>query len=723
MRIILTLLLSGLIFSVFSQDKELKLNKTDKGPVIDGIVDEVWNQADSATGFHQFMPYHNEAPTSPTTVKMLTDGESLFCLFICYDKTGHARHQAGILDDSNGDAVSLMLDTFGDKKTAYKFGVSSSGAPSDSRMLDDARNRDYSWDGIWFSAAKHYNWGYIVEQQIPFKSIQYDENLSEWGLDFDRWIPELGEDIYWNKYIENEGQRISRFGKLLLGDFRPSIKGLNLEIYPVGIAKTEYTEDDKYDFDPDAGLDIFYNPSPALTFQLTANPDFAQIEADPYDFNISRYESYFNERRPFFTEGKEVFTPAGKRMNSGFYTPLELFYSRRIGKKLPDGQEAPLNFGAKAFGRIGETEYGAFAAQTGEVEYMDDGEKLTEEKAWFGSVRINKKILGNSSIGGLYVGKFTGNHTYAVIDLDGAFRGSNWQIAWQAARSVKDDDGDFAFSANVDYYKPDWIHRFRGRYIGEKFDISHIGYVPWSGTSNGVYLTGPRWSYETGAVRNMMFYFGGGYNWAKVDQYTDHFGLIGFNMSFREHWGFEINIDAGKAKDEDVKYSSWSANFSSWFHTSAKWNANLWGGYSRTYNFSREFLAFYSWAGSSINWNALTFLETGTELNVWIEGNPEGETEEITWNARPFISVNPISNMNLKLYVDNVFVRSTNRIERMIIGLLFSYNFSPKSWIYFAFNELRDLSEEYDKDGSLIPARLHTENRAAVIKIKYLYYF
>ena len=139
-----------------------------------------------------------------------------------------------------------------------------------------------------------------------------------------------------------------------------------------------------------------------LTFQLTANPDFAQIEADPFDFNISRYESYFNEKRPFFTEGNEIFNPAGRQRNSGFYRPLELFYSRRIGKKLPGGQQVPLHFGTKAFGRYNDWEYGGFVALTGETNYIDDGENLTERQAFFGSARIKKQILDNSSIGVLW---------------------------------------------------------------------------------------------------------------------------------------------------------------------------------------------------------------------------------------------------------------------------------------------------------------------------------
>ena len=108
---------------------------------------------------------------------------------------------------------------------------------------------------------------------------------------------------------------------------------------------------------------------------------------------------------------------------------------------------------------------------------------------------------------------------------------------------------------------------------------------------------------------------------------------------------------------------------------------------------------------------------------MFIEGDPDGNIEDITYNARPFFSLTPINNLNFRVYVDNVFVRSTDRMERIIGGFLFSWNFLPKSWIYLAVNEFQDRSEEYDANNNLLPGRMHTTDRAGVFKIKYLYYF
>ncbi len=722
-RFLLFFLTASLTLASNNPDKTLRLKKISKEIKLDGFIENTWNQADSVSDFIQYSPYHNKQPSYRTVAKVLTSDESIYCLMVCYAPRDVIQSETGTLDEFGGDVVSFMIDTFGDSRSAYKFAVSASGVKSDSRLLDDARNRDYNWDGIWFSSSKIFDWGFVVEMEIPYKSIQYKEELTEWGLDFDRWIPKINEDLYWCAYEENEGQRISKFGKLDLEDFKPSVKGVNLEIYPVGIAKASYLREDTYDVDPDAGLDIFYNPSPQLTFQATVNPDFAQIEADPFDFNISRFESYFSERRPFFTEGNEIFMPSGRQRNTGFYRPLEMFYSRRIGKKLPDGNEVPLIFGSKAFGRFSEWEYGGFVAHTAETDYTQDGESVTEPSAYFASARVKKQIFENSTIGVLFVGKHTKDNNYGVLDIDGALRGSDWQLAYQVARSFKNSEGDFALSSGFTNFKEDWMNLARARYIGNNFDIDQVGFVPWRGTGSIVAISGPRWYYDDGYIRSILLYGGGAAGWEKQDNYTDLSAVLGYNMQFRDNWGFELNLDAGKSKDFDVKYTSYNVSLSSWFNTSPDWHANLNGGYSKTYNFSREYLAFYSWLGSFINWQAMDILELGTSLNIWIEGNPDGDVEDITYNTRPYFSVTPINDLNLRVYVDNVFVKSTEHIEQIIVGFLFSYNFSPKSWIYFAINEIQDRSNRYDSADKLLPQRMHLVNRVGVFKIKYLYYF
>ncbi|MEX2117177.1 MAG: DUF5916 domain-containing protein [Bacteroidota bacterium] len=707
----------------YDQQKILIMKKISQSIQVDGLIEPAWLQADSAITFFQMQPYFGQPPSRHTVARVLTTEDALYCLIVCFDNQENIQRNTGKLDDFGGDIVSIMLDTFGDKKTAYKFAVSASGVKADSRMLDDARNRDYGWDGVWFSDSKIYDWGYVVEIEIPYRSIQYDETLTSWGLDFDRWIPKLNEDLYWCVYEQNEGQRISKFGRLMFDDFRPSVKGENLEIYPVGITSARYLPSKKYKVDADVGLDIFYNPSPKLTFQLTGNPDFAQIEADPFSFNISRYETYYNERRPFFTQGNEIFMPSGRERNTGFYRPLELLYTRRIGKKLPDGTEVPLYLGTKAFGRVGDWEYGGFLSMTGKTDYMLNGSPANEPQAYFASARVKKHILDNSTIGVLFVGKHSESGDNGVLDIDGAFRTSDWQLSYQIARSFKDGGGDFGGSAGFVMFQEKWINLFRTRIIGENFDIDQVGFVPWRGTSEITALTGPRWYYEDGYVSQILIYGGGILYNEKADGYTDHSAIMGYNMQFRSNWGFELTGIFGQSKDLGTKYHSYEISLSSWFMPSPDFNGNVWGGYSRTYNFNRGYLAYYAWTGADLSFQILKTLQAGTSLSGNFELKPDRSVEDIVLNGRPYFSITPVNDLNIRLYLDVLYFNSTAHVEQTILGFLFSYNFLPKSWIYLAVNESRDRSSEVDAFGAPIPNRLHVADRAAVLKLKYLYYF
>jgi hypothetical protein len=712
--LLVTVLIAQSLLLGANTEKVVKLKKIDSPIKIDGVIDDEWSKADSTCINFQLSPYYAKAPSHKAYAKVLTTENTLYCLIVCCDERENIQKNTGKLDDGGGDAVSIMLDTFGDRRSAYKFAVNAAGARSDCRLLDDARNRDYSWDGIWFSDAKIYDWGFVVEMEIPYKSIQYDEKLTEWGLDFDRWRPVNSEDTYWCEYEQNEGQRISKFGRLIFEDFTPSIKGLNLEFYPVAFGKINYLGNNKYEVDPKAGIDIFYNPSQQLTFQATANPDFAQIEADPYTFNISRYETFYSERRPFFIQGQEIFTPSGAQSNSGFYSPMNLLYTRRIGKKLADGSEVPITFGAKASGRLSDWEYGGFVARTAELDYTDQNNSaVTEPAAVFISGRIKKQILDNSSLGVMFVGKQTLGNTNGVLDIDGAFRTSDWQLSYQLAKSINNSNGGYAGSLGFVNFGNTWTNMIRTRFVDSDFDIDEVGYVPWKGTKQLTALTGPAWYFKDNYITNILIYTGPHLNYEKVDQFVDWAYIFGFDFNFINNMGFEIEIDLGKFKDQLIKYNYSQYRFSFWVNQ-AKWNANAWGKYQRTYNFARNYQAGYANFGTDLSWNVLPVLNVGTSFEFWLEQNPSGDIEEITYNARPYFSITPINDLNIMTYIDNTWRKNGTGIDRIFLGFLFAYQFSPKSWVYLALNETHD---RYNNENVM-----NMTERVSVFKIKYLYY-
>lgn len=696
----------------------LRLRLTGTPITVDGRIDPAWMAADSVEILHQQQPYHGRPPSFRTVAKVLTTGDALYCLITCSEPRDLLEANTGVLDEANGDVVSIMLDTFNDRQTAYRFCVSASGVRADCRLVDDARNRDYTWDGIWRAASQIADSGYVVEMAIPYRSLKFSDDADSWGIDFDRWIPALKEDLYWQTYEQNEGIRISKFGRLEFEGFRPSAGGLSLELYPLAIARATYTGS-SYETDPDVGLDAFYNPSEQLTFLLTANPDFAQIEADPFDFNVSRYESYYSERRPFFTEGNEAFAASGRQNNTGFYRPLELFYSRRIGKILPDGEVVPIHLGTKAFGRLGGLEYGGFVALTGETPHADDGIGAVEPRAVFGSARLKQRILENSSVGILAVAKQTSSGMEGVVDIDGAFRSSDWQLSYQLARSFQNGSGDFAGAAGFLKFGSEWMLLSRTRVIGKRFDVDQVGFVPWRGTAELTAVGGPTWYLQEGAISQITVYGGASTVYEDIDLYTDAVGILGCNFQFRDGWGCELTTTAGRSRDEGILYTSYEVTWNSWYNVSPAWNGNFGLGYLFTYNFAREYTAPVGFLDGSISWRALSILRIGASVGLYAEWTPDGPLEEVTYNARPFLSFTPVNNLNLSVYVDNIWLRSSGKIESMVGGLLLSYNFLPKSWIYLALNEVR---QRPDPEDGLPTPRMATTHRAGVFKIKYLYY-
>jgi hypothetical protein len=341
----------------------------------------------------------------------------------------------------------------------------------------------------------------------------------------------------------------------------------------------------------------------------------------------------------------------------------------------------------------------------------------------FGSVRLKKQVLGNSSVGFLYVGKESSETKNGVLDVDGAFRGADWQLAYQLARSYRDDRGDYAASFGLRASKPKWISVVRGRYVGEQFDIDDVGYVPWRGTAEITTLGGPMWIRPEGAVSQILVYGGGSLNWEKVDDFTDRILALGLNMQFRRNWGYEITLAWGQSKDLEQKYQSWSISLSNWYNVSPKWYANLNGEFDKTYNFYRGYLGYYGSLGTEIAWHAFDLLQLGTSMSVFAEWDPDNALEDVTLNTRPYATLTPVNNLSLRLYVDNVFTKSSEKIQSLITGFLFSWNFRPKSWVYVAINDVRDRSDQYDGLGVLLPNRLHPIDRVGVLKVKYLFYF
>ncbi len=301
-------------------------------PTIDGnLNDEIWNGAklDFARNFRQRDPDEGQAATESTLVAIVYDDDALYVAFWCYDSEPELIQRQLVRRDrgAQSDRVAFRVDPFHDHQSGFNFEISAAGVLSDDRIYND-NNTDDSWDAVWDGAVKMQPWGWSAEMRIPFHCLRFAENDTHvWGVDFARVINRKDEGVRWAFTPQSEGGFTSNFGHLTGIEGIAPAKHLEMLPYVVSSAETSPKtagNPDGRDYMGNAGFDIKYALSSDLILDATINPDFGQVELDAPVLNLSTYETFFPERRPFFVEGADL-----------FHSEFTMFYSRRIGRS-PD---------------------------------------------------------------------------------------------------------------------------------------------------------------------------------------------------------------------------------------------------------------------------------------------------------------------------------------------------------------------------------------------------
>jgi hypothetical protein len=303
-------------------------------PRVDGRLDEeVWRQGLPITDFVQKEPVEGAEPNERTEVVILYDDAFLYVGLRMFAADPAAIQRNVSRRDVGGgqsEHVWISLDTYHDRRTAYSFGVTAAGGRIDwYHPRDDETDIDQSFDPVWEAHAVVDSLGWSAEMRIPFSQLRFNAGDEQvWGLNIDRWIPSRNEDDFWIPVPRNVAAWSSRMGELRgIAGIRPSSR---VEVLPYAASNATVTSgaDPNNPFNPDgrtaeirAGGDLKLGLGPSMTLQATINPDFGQVEADPAVVNLSAFEVFFDERRPFFTEGSQLL-----RGNGPNY-----FYSRRIG--------------------------------------------------------------------------------------------------------------------------------------------------------------------------------------------------------------------------------------------------------------------------------------------------------------------------------------------------------------------------------------------------------
>lgn len=435
---------------------------------LDGHLNEpIWQTTQPATHFIQKELEYGEPAQEDAEVRFCYDEENMYIGIRCFDAQPKSilKPMSRSESDMNaGDVLNLFIDSRHDHRTGYRISVNPSGMRGDEARYNDYL-KDNSWDGFWWVETKIDSLGWTAEIKLPFKNFRFEtEGQQTWGLNIERRVPRLNEQSYWKKVSLDDGRftRMSKLGHLT--GIQNIKQGRRIEIVPYGLVGTSRADGTDTELTTETGLDLKYAITSSLTLDATVNPDFAQVDADVDEINLSRFPTRFPEQRPFFVEG-----------NNTFLTPIELFYSRRIGGR------ADILGGGKVSGKVGPYTIGVITAQTGDWTYFGiQDDDATKEDATFGILRLKRDILSKSTIGLVFADKEYGTSYSRVAGVDLSLRPSdlvlfNAQIAgsWQPGLT----EGNIGFVSDISRIADASSAKFFYERLSPDFDVNQTGFL------------------------------------------------------------------------------------------------------------------------------------------------------------------------------------------------------------------------------------------------------
>lgn len=327
--VFLSLLLLGHVI-VFSQGKTLQATKTDRHPVIDGKLDDIaWQGMIPATDFIQNFPNVGSPASQRTEVKVIYDNNAIYIGAYLYDDPALIRRQITARDEDqlkDLDYFSVFFDTYHDQQNGFQFLVTSSNVQTDARLapnltLGYGEYGDKTWDAVWESKVAMQKDGWTVEMKIPYLSLRFSKNeVQDWGLQFLRSVRRINETTFWNFVDPQVNGFVNQFGLLQgLKNIKPPLRLSFSPYLSTGVRNTPERDGYRTEWLKSGGMDVKYGINESFTLDATLIPDFGQVISDNVVNNLTPYEVRFDEYRPFFTEGTEIFNKSG------------LFYSRRVG--------------------------------------------------------------------------------------------------------------------------------------------------------------------------------------------------------------------------------------------------------------------------------------------------------------------------------------------------------------------------------------------------------
>ncbi len=297
-----------------------------KPPVIDGRLDDpAWLEGEWASDYTQQMPTEGAQPSRPTALKILYDDRHIYIAIRAYDDPALVHRYPGRRDDITGDVVGVCFDSYSSKRTGFEFDLTAGGSKIDLILGNGELEWDTTWDAVWDGEVAHDAQGWTAEFGIPLSQLRYgrqDEQI--WGMHAWRWIDRNQEESQWQLIPRQNTGRMHQLGEL--HGIRNLPRGRRVELLPhvLGRAAPDRAGAGGTEVSGSTGLDVKIGLTSNFTLDATVNPDFGQVEADPSVINLTAYETFYAEKRPFFLEGRKILSFEIEESD-------QLFYSRRIG--------------------------------------------------------------------------------------------------------------------------------------------------------------------------------------------------------------------------------------------------------------------------------------------------------------------------------------------------------------------------------------------------------
>ncbi len=556
------------------EKKSYKVNRTYNSPVIDGnITDEEWAPGEWDGDFIQYEPLDGQMATQKTEFKVLFDENNVYVAIKAYDNSPDSIvKRITRRDNCDGDQVGIAFDSYHDLRTAFIFFVSVAGSKQDMIMSNDGDNEDSTWDPIWFVKTRVFDWGYGAEMKIPLSQLRFKiTEGGSWGMTVVRYISRNQETSFWSYIPRNTPGIVHQFGEAT--GFEGIVPKKQADITPFAVASFEHSG--KEEGNPFAtghkeiingGIDGKIGLTNNMTLDFTINPDFGQVEADPSEVNLTAYETFFKEKRPFFVEGKNI-TSFSTGIGDGDLGNDNLFYTRRIGRSPHLGADtddneysrSPLNtsiIGAtKITGKTSDgLSIGIVEAVTSEEKAEIDslGERTyqtVEPLTNYFIARIIKDINnGNTIIGGGYtnthrfldgtgINSLTTTANTGGIDLQQYFADKKWFLSVTTSFSMingsresierlqrssvhfyQRPDADYVtldtnrkslggYGGNIQFGKigGNWRFAVFGLFKSPGFDLNDVGYLRRADDMSFIFWSSYRINNPFWIFRNMRF--------------------------------------------------------------------------------------------------------------------------------------------------------------------------------------------------------------------------